>query len=178
MKSSLISRRSLIHRSAALALTLWVGRGLAQTKWASGMQLAVTFELVAGSGNYKRPYVAVWLENAQGLPVRTLALWYEQGRGQRWLGELRRWYSRGDLQSTVSGPTRMPGKYALAWDGKDDKGALVNQGDYYVCVEMAREHGPYELFREKISVSSSAFNKSYTPDGEVKGVSLAYGKSS
>lgn len=176
MQHSYISRRNFIQRTAGLALTLWAGRSLAQAKWAAGMQLAVNFEFVAGGGRYKPPYIAVWLENTQGLSVRTLALWFEQGRGQRWLNELRRWYRNGNLQDTTSGPTRMPGKYSLVWDGKDDKGNLVNQGDYYVCVELVREHGPYELMREKLSFEGTAFSRSFTPGSELKEVSLAYRK--
>jgi hypothetical protein len=181
MKQSHISRRSFLYQASSFALTLFAGQSLAQTaKFPSVMQLGINFEIVAPGGfRYKPPYVAVWLENSQGLPVHTLALWFEQSnKGPRWLNELKRWYRSGKLESTVSSPTRLPGKYALAWDGKDDKGNLVNQGEYYVCIEMAREHGPYQLFREKLNLSSSALNRSFTPEGELKTVSLEYAKRS
>jgi hypothetical protein len=143
------------------------------------MKLSITFEIAAPGGfRYRPPYVAVWLENAQGLPIRTLALWFEQsGKGARWLRELRRWASQNSQPpEAVSGPTRMPGRYTLVWDGKDEGGNPVAQGDYYVCIEMAREHGPYALFREKLSLGSAPLSRSYPEDGELKGVTLSYAK--
>ncbi|GIW36357.1 MAG: hypothetical protein KatS3mg073_0502 [Meiothermus sp.] len=174
MQRSFISRRNFIYRTTGLLLTLWAGRSLAQARWAD-MKLDITFEFVGGSGRYRPPYVAVWLENAQGLPVRTLAVWFEQSRkGPRWLNELRRWYRSNELTEAVSGPTRRPGRYTLSFDGKDDKGNLVSQGDYYVCVELVREHGPYELFREKVTLAQTSFKRSFNLAGELKEVSLSY----
>lgn len=174
MKRSFVSRRNFVYRSIGLLLTLWAGKSLAQAKWA-GMKLNITFEFVGSEGRYRPPYIAVWIENAQGLPVRNLAVWFKQSRkGPRWLNELRRWYRSNELSEAISGPTRMPGRYTLSWDGKDDKGNLVNQGDYYVCVELVRERGPYELFREKVSLAQAPFKRSYNLAGELKEVSLSY----
>jgi len=177
MKQSLISRRTFIYRATGLALTLWVGRGLAQSKLPSGMKLDISFEIAAPAGfRYRPPYVAVWVENAQGLALRNLALWFEQSRS-RYLNELVRWAGENNsVPQAVSGPTRLPGRYTLSWDGKDERGNLMAQGDYYVCIEMAREHGPYELFREKLSLGQSPQNHSYPEGGELKAVTLSYGK--
>lgn len=179
MKQSRISRRNLLTRVSGAILTLWAGRGLAQPQpWVSGMRLQINFELVKGSGSgYRAPFLAVWIENAQGLTIRTLVLWIEQsGGGGRWVNELRRWYRTGNFRETLSGTTRMPGQYSMVWDGKDDKGNLQPQGDYYVCIEKARERGPYELFREKRNLSTTEFNYLYEPDGEIKEVTLKYAK--
>jgi hypothetical protein len=181
MKHSQISRRSFLFQATGAALTLLVGKTLAQTaKLSTAMKLDIGFEIIgAGSFGYHPPYVAVWLENSQGAQVRTLALWFEQsGKGSRWLNELKRWYRSGNLTTTVSSPTRQPGKYSLTWDGKDDKGNLLTQGEYYVCIEMAREHGPYQLFREKLNLSGSALKQAFTPNGELKTVNLEYLKRS
>lgn len=177
MKKSLISRRGLLYQALALALTLWMGRGKAQS-WPAGMQLEVAFEFVAPtSTRYRRPYIAVWIENAQGLMLRTLALWFDQGaKGTRWLPDLRRWYRSGSLESTTSGPTRSPGRYTLVWDGKDEKGQPQPQGEYFVCIELVRENGPYELFREKLTLAGAPFNRSFSPGGELKEVKLTYAK--
>jgi hypothetical protein len=181
MKHSHISRRSFLVQATGAALTLLVGKTLAQTaKLSTAMKLDVHFEISAPGGfRYRPPYVAVWLENSQGAPVHTLALWFEQSnKGPRWLNELKRWYRSGDLEKTTSSPTRQPGKYTLTWDGKDDKGNLLNQGEYYVCIEMAREHGPYQLFREKLNLTASAVKQAFTPNGELKTVNLEYLKRS
>lgn len=174
-----MSRRNLIYRFAGFLLTLSASKGLAQDRWLAGMRLDISFEYVGGAGRYKAPYVAVWIENAQGVPVRTLALWYKQSKkGTKWLPDLRRWYRNGSLEDTVSGPTRIPGRYSLSFDGKDDKGNWVSQGDYFVCVEMVREDGPYQLFREKISLAQSPFKRSYNLNGELREVVLNYAQQS
>ena len=64
----------------------------------------------------------------------------------------------------------------MAWDGTDDRGRKVTQGVYHVCVEYAREHGPYELFREKVELLDKPFQKAYTLKGELKEVVLDYRK--
>lgn len=185
------SRRSFIARSFAALVALALSRCpvLAQVnakKWNQDMELAVDFEIEAPtSGRYKSPYAAVWIENAAGASVRTLSLWVATGKGSRWIPDLRRWYrdeqerqskDGGDLISTVSSPTRMPGQYSLVWDGRNDKKALVDQGEYYICVEVVREHGPYGLVREKFNFANSAFSKKLSGDGEIKEVSLEYRK--
>jgi hypothetical protein len=192
--SSRISRRHFLNRSATFASFIALGglstlRSLAAkavAKWDAKMELEVAFEINNPGGfRYNRPYIAVWLENAAGKPVRTLGLWYQTGRGERWLEHLTRWFDAeasrkstdgGDLTVTISGPTREPGKYKLVWDGKNDKKALVDQGEYFICIESAREHGPYQLIRERLEVAAAPFNKALTGNDEIKGVSVAYRK--
>ncbi|MFB9993069.1 DUF2271 domain-containing protein [Deinococcus oregonensis] len=183
------TRRSFIGKlaatSAALTLTRFLpAQAAAATpttskKWAAGMALNVAFTVATqATGRVKRPYVAVWIEDTQGNPVRTLTVWTQQSRmNPRWLGELRRWYREsGALVSTVSSATRNPGSYAVAWDGKTDKGALAAQGEYYVCIETAREHGPYSLIREKVTVAGSAFKKALGADQDIEAASVSFGK--
>lgn len=182
------TRRSFLTRLAAAAAAVGVARvlpgGFAEaapsTKtWASGMALDVQFTVATqATGRVKRPYVAVWIEDAQGKTLRNLTVWVQQSRlNPRWLAELRRWTRENSaLLGTVSSATRNPGTYAVAWDGKTDKGALAPQGDYYVCVETAREHGPYSLVRQKVTVGASAFKKSLGADGDIEAVNVSFGK--
>lgn len=187
-------RRRFLGQTAAAALTLMLGRlstasaatptaTKALARFDSKMELAVSFSIVNSGGfRYQRPYVAVWLEDAAGNEVRTLSVWAKTDpRGLRYLEHLTRWV-RGAadqtdaLISTTSSPTRNPGNYTLVWDGKDDKGALVAQGDYFLCVESAREHGPYALIREKVTVGSAASTKKLAGNGDIGDVSAAYRK--
>lgn len=100
------------------------------------------------------------------------------GKGERWWDALKRYYLLGDVATmrTLSGPTRPPGRYTVAWDGKDERGKAVVQGVYYVCVEYAREHGPYELFREKVELLEKPFQRAYPLKGELQEVVLDYGR--
>ena len=116
--------------------------------WDPSYELTIDFELpqVQGFGAH-RPYVAVWIENQDRFPVRTLALWFNK---MRWLPDLRAWYrddrtrsqSEGtEILGSVTSATRSPGKYTLKWDGKDNSGKPVKAGRYTVFLEAAREHG-------------------------------------
>ena len=146
----------------------------------STMELAVNLTLAQASGfRYNRPYVAVYIEDAQGNPVRTLSLWAETNRHARYISELRRWFSESsDLIATVSSPTRNPGSYSLVWDGKTDAGKQAPQGQYFVCVEAAREHGPYGLVRQAVTLGTAplkkALDSSVNPD--LGSVSVDYRK--
>ena len=152
---------------------------------ATAMELAVGFEIFrVEGGRYQRPYVAAWVEDKDGFPVRTLLLWLLQSeKGQRWLPDLRRWH-RGDqirrlaedkdLVATVSGATRNPGKYSVVWDGKDDQGAPVKPGTYTFYLESAREHGAYQLMKHEFTVGGNAFTAALKDAEELKGVTLEY----
>lgn len=87
--------------------------------------------------------------------MNTLALWFLQSqKGLRWLGDLRRWTSTdgSDATISISGATRTPGEYALEWDMSNIDGTAVIEGTYYVCIEAAREKGPYSLIRERFDL--------------------------
>ncbi len=45
-----------------------------------------------------------------------------------------------------------------------------------MCIESAREHGPYSLIREQVSVASAAFRKNLTPDGDIEAARVSYAK--
>jgi len=130
--------------------------GSESTAAKSPFELTVDFEIAkaAGGGRYRRPCVAVWVEDSDGFPVKTLSLFLMvDNRGPRWHRDLRRWYSSDQggllvddakLIGTISKPTRNPGVYKVAWDGRDGKGDLLQKGKYTLNIEAAREHGSYQ----------------------------------
>jgi hypothetical protein len=134
-------------------------------KWDDRFELAVDLEIAPQEGfRYHRPYVAVWVEDATGRPVRTLSAWVNtSGRGPRYIRELRRWFSMErdqedaggpDLITTVSSATRLPGQYTVTWNGRDDRGNVVDQGNYRVLIEAAREHGTYQLMQQDLTLGA------------------------
>jgi hypothetical protein len=183
-----ITRRDMLARLAGFALSLKGASALAQSaplpasvvRWNDKFELALDVEIAQpGGSRSRRPYVAVWMEDREGNPVRTIALWANAGRGRRWLPELRRWVraSReggGDLAATASSATRIPGHYSLTWDGRDDGGKPVEQGQYFLCVEAAREHGTYQLIREPYTFGSRAFRAALPGNAEIGGVAVEY----
>jgi hypothetical protein len=39
----------------------------------------------------------------------------------------------------------------MKWDGKDDKGTVLKSGKYTVHIEVAREHGGYDLLEQEVN---------------------------
>jgi thiamine biosynthesis lipoprotein ApbE len=153
-------------------------------EWPQGAKLTVSYEINNPSTTrYRRPYVAVWVEDADGFPVRTLVLWLQEGRGARWHRDLTRWYKQDQVRrlvdgtkliGTVSAATRPPGKYKAVWDGKDDHGNFVSQGTYTLYVEAAREHGSHQLDSETITISLKPQQGSLKGNTEIKSVEFEY----
>src|SRR5262249_16995221 len=119
---------------------------LAAAAWPKGYQVNVTVVLpnLGATKKYRRPYVAVWIENDSGKPVRTLSVW---GNNPRYQQDLTYWwkFAKGDRQLilTTTRATRPPGQYQLVWDGTDQEGEPVQQGKYKVVIEVHREHGKH-----------------------------------
>ncbi len=142
------------------------------------MLINFSYSTISTQGPVKNPYVAVWIEDSQAELAATVALWFLQSqKGLKWLSDLRRWYSvDGTQQSvdTISSATRTPGDYSVVWDGTGPSGLPVIAGDYFVCIEAAREHGPYSLIREQLTVGSEGFDLALADDGELANASVTY----
>ena len=106
---------------------------------------------------YHRPYVAVWVENADQSVAANLQVWYAQkdtkeGAGTKWLSDLRQWWRRSGREQTmpidgVSGATRPVGQHQLRFDAAKEPFASLKPGKYGLVVEAAREVGGRELLR-------------------------------
>lgn len=145
-----------------------------------GAELVVDFTYEAGStsrGGVKNPYVAVWVEDEAGELVATVALWFLQSRkGLEWLNDLRRWATVDGSDTTIdaiSSATRAPGDYRVVWDGTSTGGERVPQGTYYLAIEAAREHGPYSLIREAVTLGDQAFSQTLEAEGELSNAAVS-----
>lgn len=149
--------------------------------WDPTFELAVNLEIAAiGGGRAKRPFLAVWIEDKDGFPLRTLALWYH---GERWLPDLKAWYHADSVRSmaegtqiaaSVSSATRAPGKYTVKWDGKDSAGRAVPRGIYTVAIEVAREHGTHQLIRQQLDFAGTGERKDLPANIELASASLDF----
>jgi hypothetical protein len=183
-----LSRRSLLAVLASLGLGLPSAISLARAaraarKFDTHFELAIDLEIAVQDGfRVRRPYVAVWLEDSNGKAVRTLSLWMQSGRkGARYIPDLRRWFrdelargqaGGGDLTQTASSATREAGRYSVVWDGKNDRGALVDQGEYTLFIEAARQHGTYQLITQKLKIGTRPFSDTLTGNIEIKGATV------
>jgi FAD:protein FMN transferase len=149
--------------------------------WDPAVELTLNFELASpGGGRAKRPFLALWIEDKDGFPVRTVALWYH---GNRWLPEMRAWSHADHLRAmadgtqiaeSISSATRGPGKYSLKWDGRDAGGQLVPAGKYTLCLEVAREHGTHQLIRREVDFSDGAARVDFPANAELASAWLDY----
>lgn len=140
----------------------------ASKKEAHGLIVDFTLNRPKG-GIYNRPYVAVWLEDEDGFPVKTAVLWIEvEQPGPRWHRDLTRWYRNNRMRKavdptkligTISGATRGAGEYQAIFDGTDNSGDKLPNGKYTLCLEVAREHGTYQLIRERVELNGKAIAK-------------------
>ena len=156
---------------------------IAAATWNQSMELLVKLELPRiDDPRYRRPYVAVWVEDKDKYPVRTIALWFQK---PRYLHDMTAWYrddqvrnlSEGtDISATVSSATRPPGSYTLSWDGKDNAGKLVKAGTYTVVIEAAREHGGHSVVRQEFNFNGTPEAKTLPASEELGVVQLDYRK--
>ncbi len=155
----------------------------ANGQWNPAFELGIDLNLPRiQDARYRRPYVAVWVEDADHYPVRTLALWTQN---PRWLNELKQWYRDDQVRSlaegtdvsrTVSSATRAPGHYTLTWDGKDNEGKPVKAGKYTICIEASREHGGYDLQRHELDFNGKAQQVALPEAKELGATTLDYHK--
>jgi len=151
--------------------------------WDASMELTVHLELARlDNARARRPYVAAWIEDKDKFPLKTLALWFDK---TRWLPELRAWNhdervramaEGNDITASVASATRPPGKYTMKWDGKDNAGKPVKPGKYTVCIEVTREHGTYQVYRQEMEFTGKSNVITLTPNEEVASLALEYAK--
>lgn len=106
---------------------------------------------------YHRPYVAAWIEGADGTAVSNLAVWYDLRKregegGAKWLKNMRQWWRRIGRETEmpldgVSGATRPVGTHAMRFATDAPPFTGLKPGTYEVVVEAAREVGGREVVR-------------------------------
>lgn len=120
---------------------------------AAGLDVTVTVPQLQVA-EYHKPYVAVWLEKADGSVAANLSVWYDvklkNAEGTKWLKDMRQWWRRTGRELTVpidgvTQPTRPVGKHSLSFaEGRNPLPKLA-PGAYVLHVEAAREVGGREL---------------------------------
>lgn len=156
----------------------------AAAAWGLTHELLVNYEINApGGGRVHRPYIAIWVEDKAGIPVRTLTLLMKPGKGDRWLPDLKRWH-RSDrarqeaggkaLAPAISAATRQPGAYSVVWDGTGNDGTAIPPGTYTLYIEAAREHGTYQIMKKEITVGGAPIQEKMEGNVEIKSAALEY----
>jgi thiamine biosynthesis lipoprotein ApbE len=169
----------VLQRSSGFA-RLEQGQGAHQPQsatstWPPGYRVAMTLPLTAQG---KRPYVAVWVDDASGQLVRGLALW---GNKSKYYGDLSTlWnhlHGNFDQLRSVTRATRSPGKYDLVWDGLDNNNRPVARGTYRITVETNQEHGSYAKQSGTIEIGDSPTTITLPATRNFDAVTVRYGPS-
>jgi thiamine biosynthesis lipoprotein ApbE len=116
--------------------------------WPKDFQVTVDITLKGpqnANRGFRRPYVAIWIEDADKKVVRTISVW---GTNERYQSTLSRWWratptTNYNAITAVTRATRPAGEYSVVWDGRDDHRKLVPKGDYTIYFEINREHGTH-----------------------------------
>lgn len=129
------------------------------------------------SSQYKRPYVAVWVERkGERRALTTLAVWHED---KKWLKDIRRWWRNAGRYNAdvdgVTGATRAPGTYKLSWDGKGRNGETLS-GEFLLCLEAVREHGNRSLIKQKFRFGDGAQTYTIAAGDELGPVTVKVGE--
>lgn len=138
-----------------LLLTFINFNSLAHSSNATPTALNLELTLKQQSGQYHPPYVASWIENAQGKPVRTLLLWREKAK---WLKDIRRWWRKvgkkdAELVDGITSATRITGKYPLSFLAQNDEKKSLKKGRYTLFIEVVRENGGRAIIRQPFSLN-------------------------
>jgi FAD:protein FMN transferase len=145
----------------------------ATASWPPGYRVAMTLPLTAQG---KRPYVAVWVDDASGNLVRGLALW---GNKSKYYGDLSTlWnhlHGNFDQLRSVTRATRSPGRYDLVWDGLDNNKRPVPRGTYRITVETNQEHGSYAKQSGTIEIGDSPATITLPATRNFDAVTVRYG---
>ena len=145
--------------------------------WPTGFRVAVKVVLKSPpGGRFKRPYVALWVEDGAGKVIRTVAFW---GTKDKYFPEMTHWWdaTKGDERTlhSVSRATRSPGEYTLLWDGKDDAGRPVEQGRYRLCLEVNREHGRHVFEDTEVYCGAAPKTAAFKATAESEPGTVDYG---
>lgn len=120
---------------------------------AGGMDVTVTVPQLQVA-EYHKPYVAVWLEKADGSVAANLSVWYDikkrDAEGTKWLKDMRQWWRRTGRELTmpvdgVSQATQPVGTHTLSYSEGRNPLPKLAPGQYKLMVEAAREVGGREL---------------------------------
>jgi thiamine biosynthesis lipoprotein len=151
-------------------------RKVAASGWPNGFEMSIHLTLkTVEMPRVRRPYVALWAQDANGKLVRNIEAWANK---QKYFPDLDAWWKingRDYAVSSITRPTRDPGKYRLVWNGLDDRGQPVPPGTYQIVLETNREHGSHYQRSASILCGPKPSSASLPETPEFETVAIGYG---
>lgn len=140
-------------------------------------ELAFSFDFTIPTldvDDYEKPYVAVWITNAERQVVKNLLM---LGKSEQWAQTNKRWWRKSGrhnelLLDGLARPTRKPGNYQLSWDWRDDYGNNVAMGEYQLHIEVSREDGAVTLAHFNFNSNVLPVKQTQSAQGEIGALHL------
>lgn len=153
------------------ASDLWYAL-LADTRQQHSQHMQIRYLLPELPGDARRPYLSLWLADEQQQLVRQLEV---SGAQQRWWQELRHWWRKQARQApeqfdSLAGATHKAGWQQLKWDGRDQQGAVVPAGRYWLHLEIAREQGGHQHLKWPLDWQPSLAPQQHKISGELSAI--------
>jgi thiamine biosynthesis lipoprotein len=155
----------------------------APAKWNADWAVEITYAAPDRAVNrrdpdFRSPYMAMWITDAQNRPVRTLVLVGTKPEWQRdnyiWWGMYRDKATRlVELRSTA---TQLDGRYPTYWPGYNDDWKFMPQGEYILHIETSRERGKHTYRTVKLQLGKNGFTSVVPKTEEGGGITLTYGR--
>jgi len=124
----------------------------------------------------RRPFIALWVTNANNERVRTITAW---GKEPKHIPELSEWWKEAKQKSawalSIAKATRAPGQYRIDWDGLDDKQAPLPQGTYTIFFEVNREYGDHETQSVQLVCGKNPAQATIPASSEADETRITYG---
>lgn len=177
------------RRPGVQALLVAEGRRHATSGWEAACQTAsalpagfaveVAYEIPKiEAANYRKPYVLVWVTDADKNLIKTLVI---QGTKKEYQEDNYVWWRRygrkqPGLLDAIGKPTRPPGRYIVGWDGLDANGKRAPQGHYLIHIEAAREHGGHTYQVIDVNLAAAPTTGSAPAKDELGAAQVRYGR--
>jgi thiamine biosynthesis lipoprotein len=148
------------------------------TDWALQIYYEALIDLNSRPSDYRSPYLAMWISDKAGHPIRTLLV---IGKDPEYQKDNHIWWSlygsrAQKIMEVRSGPTSLSGRYPTFWPGIDDSYASVGPGDYLLNIETSRERGEHTFRSVPVTIGRKAFEFDVKPTADMGAIRLAFGK--
>jgi thiamine biosynthesis lipoprotein len=145
--------------------------------WELGVNYAAPERQEERSADFRIPYMALWITDAQNRPVRTLLM---VGRGVEWHRDNFIWWGMqrtraAELVDLRSQSTTISGRYQVYWDGMTDDWQPVPLGKYVLHMETNQERGKHYYRSLNIELGRERFKTQLPSLPESGGMVITYG---
>lgn len=148
--------------------------------WALQIDYEAHIDLEHRSSENLSPYLAMWISDKAGHPLRTLLVIGKDPEYQK--GNHIWWSLYGERASKImdvrSGPTSLSGRYPSFWPGIDDGYAPVGPGEFLLNIETSRERGAHTFRAVPVTIGRKAFAIDIKPTADMGVIRLTFGRQS